>query len=107
MLDLSAYNIRKFNVKFKGEVLNLLPPMLKQVKVINDHMKVISLGVTGDELKEAATLILNRNDKGKKFNTSTFEDEPFDVAFKLVTSYVAWVNEIYENPNSKSPLAEQ
>lgn len=99
MLDLSAYNIRKFEVKFKEEKLNLLPPLLNQVKTINDYIKVIRMGVFGEELKEAAVLIINRNDKGKVFKASDFEDEPFDVAYKLVNAYNGWVNEIFASPN--------
>lgn len=107
MLDFSAYKIRKFEIKTDEKTLNLLPPKLSQVSVINEFAKKLSsTGVNGDDLSEIALLIFNRNDRGEKIDREYVEELSYDAVYSSVVKYILWVKEIETNPNFYSLPAE-
>ncbi len=108
MLDFSAYNIRKFEVKIGEKVLNLLPPKLNQIDKINEFVgKLYSKGVSSEEMVDAALLILNRNDNKETYDKVFVEELEYDIVYSTVVGYIAWVKEIDQNPNFYSLPARQ
>ena len=108
MLDFSAYNIRKFEVKINEKELNILPPKLNQVDKINEFAKKFrTKGVSTQEMADTAVIVLNRNDKSERFEAAFVEELEYDIVYSIIFDYIAWVNEIHKNPNSDSPSVEQ
>lgn len=108
MLDFSAYNIRKFEVKIGEKTLNILPPKLNQVNKINEFTgKLYTKGVSSEEMADAALLILNRNDNSEKFDKDFIMELEYDIIYSTVVGYIVWVKEIDKNPNFYSLPAQQ
>ena len=108
MLDFSAYNIRKFEVKIGEKELNLLPPKLNQIDEINAFtVKLYTEGVSSEEMAGAAVLILNRNDSGEIYEKDVVMELEYDVIYSTVIGYISWVKEIDKNPNFYSLPAEK
>ena len=108
MLDFSAYNIRRFEVKIGEKTLNILPPKLNQINKINEFTgKLYTKGVSSEELADAASLILNRNDSGEKFDKDFAMELEYDVVYSTVIGYISWVKEIDKNPNFYSLPAQK
>lgn len=108
MLDFSAYNIRKFEVKIDEKTLNILPPKLSQVDKINEFaLKLYTEGVSSEEMADAALLIFNRNDSGEEFDKGFIMELEYDVVYSTVIGYISWVKEIDKNPNYYSLPAQE
>lgn len=106
MVKYSAYNVRKFKTEINGKTLELLAPKVSQVDEINNFArKFATKGVTSDEIAEVAVLILNRNTSKEQFDKEYVNELEYDIVYKLIFDYIAWVNEIHVNPNSDSPSA--
>ena len=106
MVEYSTYNVRKFKTEINGKALELLSPKVRQVDEINSFArKFATKGVTSDEIAEIAVLILNRNTNKEQFDKKYVEELEYDIVYRLIFDYIAWVNEIHENPNSDSPSA--
>lgn len=107
MVEYSAYNVRKFKTEINGKALELLSPKVRQVDEINSFsVRFRTEGVTTDEIAEIAVLILNRNTNKEQFDKQFVEELEYDIVYRLIFDYIAWVNEIHENPNSDSPSAQ-
>jgi hypothetical protein len=102
MLDLSMYNIRKFDVKVGSNEFVLLPPKVKHLKTINELSAEVFSGNAGSKITELAELILNQNCEGIKINREDIEELTYDAVYVLILRYILWVNEIHTNPNSDS-----
>ena len=108
MLDFSAYNIRKFEVKIDEKTLNILPPKLNQIDKMNEFTrKLYTEGVSSDEMADAALLIFKRNDSGEEYDKDFILELEYDVVYSTVIGYISWVKEIDKNPNFYSHPAQQ
>ena len=108
MLDFSAYNIRKFEIRIGEKTLDILPPKLKQIDKINEFTrKLYSKGVSSEEMAEAALLIFNLNVSGEKYEKDFIMELEYDVVYSTVIGYISWVKEIDKNPNYYSLPAQQ
>ena len=108
MLDFSAYNIRKFEVKIGEKTLNILPPKLSQINKINEFTgKLYTKGVSSEEMADAALLIFSRNDSGEKYDKEFIMELEYDVVYSTVIGYISWAKEIDKNPNFYSHPSQE
>lgn len=94
MLDLDKLAIEPFTVKIDDTEYDLTG--LK----ICDFEKLIALPADVNGTVESAVIILNANDRGKKFDrkevTQCFNLKQLNV---LVNEYYRWLNDTKSNPN--------
>ena len=107
MLDLSAYNVRNFEVKVTGAHLNLLPPKMKHIKKLNAIAKQLKKNEDLEGITDIVRLILERNDKNRKFDDAFIDKMSYVESKLLIQEYMKWVNSINKNPNSASPSVHQ
>ena len=99
MIELSALNMRTFDVKLKsGDILHINPPKIKVLRKIFDLTKNSENDIT--TLSEATVLVLNCN-SGKKVFDTEYVEENLDIKdiSQLLQGYFSWVGEIKNNPN--------
>lgn len=107
MLDLSAYNVRKLEVKVTGAQLNLLPPKMKHIKKLNAIAKQLKKNENLEGITDIVRLILERNDKNRKFDDAFIDKMSYIESKLLIQEYMKWVNSINKNPNFASLPAQQ
>ena len=97
MLDITAFNIRTFELKLKeNTVIHINPPKIKALKSIIRAAKSNDI----DVLTTAIATILNNNKENRKFEQAWVDDNlSIDESKIILRDYFDWINGIKENPN--------
>lgn len=98
MFDIKTINIRYFNIKIDGLILDVEPPKIKVLKKITALSKGKKEDAI-DDLAEAVAIILSKNKTGIKISDEIIDELDLDQLNEILTAYFEWLSKSKNSPN--------